>query len=112
MKATFGDEIVRNIGDNHEAITNTKNQMKCRELCCLADPGRGSTFKLFEPNSGSFEKYVDLGHHKPAKQHALIRIFKAFKFSGPFDTKTITMDTHKMLEIKDVVSGYRRLTKT
>ena len=24
MKATFGDEIVKNIGDNHEAITNTK----------------------------------------------------------------------------------------
>ena len=78
--------------------------MKYRELCCLVGPDRGPTSKLFEPNSRSFEEYVDLGHHKPAEQHALIGIFKAFKFSGPFDTKTITMDTHKMLEIKDVVS--------
>jgi len=112
MVATFGDQTVSGIGEQHEAITNIKQQMKFRELCSLLEPGNGFLCKLFAARDKTFEEYVDLGHHKPAEQYALCKILHAFDFISPIDTSTVTMSAEKILVLKDTVLGYRRLTKT
>jgi hypothetical protein len=45
--ATFGDVVVDNIGADHIAITNIKNQTKFRELCLMDEPNNGFLCKLF-----------------------------------------------------------------
>jgi hypothetical protein len=110
--ATFGDIVVDNIGADHMAITNIKNQMKFRELCLMDEPNNSFLCKLFGGEAKTFEDYVDIGHHKPAEQYAMCMILNTFGFNSITDKTTVTLDDEKRVKTDDTVKGYKRLMKT
>jgi hypothetical protein len=112
MVATYGEDVVDNIGTERRAITNIKNQIKFRELCSMDEPENGFLHKLFRGDGRSFEYYMDAKHHKPAEQLAIFKIIDGFGFVSLTDKTIITMDDEKRVEIGDAVQGYKRLVKT
>jgi hypothetical protein len=112
MVATYGEDVVDNIGTERRAITNIKNQIKFRELCSMDEPENGFLHKLFRGDGRSFEYYMDAKHHKPAEQLAIFKIVDGFGFVSLTDKTIITMDDEKRVEIGDAVQGYKRLVKT
>jgi hypothetical protein len=110
--ATFGDDIFNNIGGDHRAITNIKNQVKFRDLCSMDEPDNGYLKNLYGNNDKTFEYYIDAGRHRPAELRGVFEMMNWLGFTSITDGSTITVDDEIRAGLEWAVLGYKRLMKT
>jgi hypothetical protein len=110
--ATFGDDIFNNIGEDHQAITNIKNQVKFRDLCSMDEPDNGYLKNLYGNNDKTFEYYIDAGRHRPAELRGVFEMMNWLGFTSITDGSTITVDDEMRAGLEWAVLGYKRLMKS
>ena len=113
MVATFGQDIVDNIGKHHMCITDISNMKKFRMLCSLMDPNSG--FKhpenIFNGRVKEFTQCFDAPHkHEEAELVATCKLLSAFGFEHPNDDKSIEITNEVKGHIREALSEFKRVT--